>query len=332
MKAMQLDQTGPIESHPLVLRDIAPPVPGPRHVLVRVKACGVCHTDLHIVEGDIALPHLPTVPGHEIVGHVEEVGPGVTKFSVGDRVGIPWLHETCGECQYCGDGKENLCTNISFTGVHANGGFEELTLVNEEFAYPIPDRFDDATAAPLLCAGVVGYRALRLANIKPGQRLGMYGFGASAHIVIQIARYWDCKVYVFTRSEHHKELARTLGAAWAGNADEEPGSPMDSSIIFAPAGELVPKALARLDHGGTLVLGGIHMSDVPPMPYDLLWHERSIQSVANSTRRDVVDFLQIASEVPVTTRVDTYPLEEANTVLELLKAGQINGAAVLEIG
>ncbi|HUX20422.1 MAG TPA: zinc-dependent alcohol dehydrogenase family protein, partial [Spirochaetia bacterium] len=320
-----------IESRPLKLVEIADPAPGPRYLLVRVRACGVCHTDLHIVEGDIALPHLPTVPGHEIVGIVEEVGPGVTRFQVGERVGIPWLHEACGECHYCGEGKENLCSNISFTGLHVDGGYEELTLVHEGFAYSLPDTFDDVSAAPLLCAGVVGYRALRMSGIKPGQNLGMYGFGASAHVVIQIARYWDCKVFVFTRSAGHREFARSLGASWAESAEDDPGALMDSSIIFAPSGALVPTALERLDHGGTLVLGGIHMSAIPAMPYDLLWHERTIQSVANSTRQDVVDFLQIAAEIPIATRVQTFPLEEANEALGLLKSGRLNGAAVLTI-
>jgi len=222
--------------------------------------------------------------------------------------------------------------NISFTGLHVDGGFEEYTLVGEEFAYSIPSAFDDTTAAPLLCAGVVGYRALRLSNIKPGQKLGMYGFGASAHIVIQIARYWDCRVYVFTRSERHRQMARSLGASWAESAEDDPGVLMDSSIIFAPAGELVPKALNGLESGGMLVLGGIHMTTIPQMPYDLLWHERSIQSVANSTRRDVVDFLQVAAEVPVTTQVETYPLERANEALGRLKEGMVNGAAVLAVG
>lgn len=332
MKAMQLEHTATIESHPLVLRELPVPEAGPEHLLVRVSACGVCHTDLHIVEGDLPLPRLPTIPGHEIVGVVEAVGPGTTRFKPGDRVGIPWLHGTCGECQYCGEDKENLCANISFTGVHADGGFGEYTLVHEQFAYAIPDAFDDATAAPLLCAGVVGYRSLRLSGVKPGQRLGMYGFGASAHIVIQIARYWDCKVYVFTRSESHRQLALSLGASWVGSADDDPGTYMDSSIIFAPAGSLVPKALERLQHGGTLALGGIHMSEIPSMPYELLWHERTIQSVANSTRQDVVDFLQIAAEIPVTTRTETFRLDEANVVLERLKRGEIDGAAVLSIG
>lgn len=329
MKAMQLGHTGPAETHPLELKEIDTPEPGPRYLRVRVKACGVCHTDLHIVEGDLNLPRLPTIPGHEIVGVVEKTGSGATRFAIGQRVGVPWLHETCGECRYCGEGKENLCSNIRFTGVHADGGFGEYVVVHEDFAYAIPEAFDDATAAPLLCAGVVGYRTLRLANIKPGQRLGMYGFGASAHIVIQIARYWDCKVYVFTRSEHHRHLARSLGAVWAESADDDPGTSMDSSIIFAPAGDLVPKALAKLEYGGTLALGGIHMSEIPQMPYDLLWHERTIQSVANSTRQDVIDFLQIAEEIPVTTQVETYPLERANETLERLKRGEVNGAAVL---
>jgi len=237
----------------------------------------------------------------------------------------------CGECHYCATGKENLCSRIEFTGVHADGGFAEWTLANESFAYDIPEAFSDIEAAPLLCAGVVGYRALVRSGLKPGQRLGLYGFGASAHIVIQIARSWDCEVFVFTRNDRHRALARSLGAAWAQSADDDPGSLMDASIIFAPAGPLVPKALVRLHHGGTLVLGGIHMSEIPPLAYDLLWHERTVLSVANSTRQDVINLLQVAAEIPIKSSIEPYSLEESNEVLNKLKAGEVNGAAVLRL-
>jgi propanol-preferring alcohol dehydrogenase len=331
MKAMQLRQTASVDTGPLVLTDVDSPEPGPGQVRLKIHTCGVCHTDLHIVEGDLELPHLPTVPGHEIVGVVDAVGDGVTLHQIGDRLGVPWLNEVCGKCRYCRTGRENLCENIRFTGMHANGGYAEYTIVKESFAYPIPDTFSDAEAAPLLCAGVVGYRSLRLSRVEPGQRLGLYGFGASAHISIQIARHWGCEVFVFTRSDHHRELARSLGAVWTGDARDDPGALMDSSIIFAPAGWLVPQALRLLDKGGTLALGGIHMSPVPEMPYDLLWHERTIQSVANSTRQDAIDFLQVAAEVPVKTEIELYSLNQANETLLRLKRSEINGAAVLQI-
>jgi propanol-preferring alcohol dehydrogenase len=331
MKAMQLRQAASIDTAPLVATEIDPPQPGPGQVRLKIHTCGVCHTDLHIVEGDLALPRLPTVPGHQIVGVVDAIGQGVTLYQVGDRLGVPWLYETCGQCRYCRAGKENLCENIHFTGLHADGGFAEYVVVGEKFAYPIPTVFSDVEAAPLLCAGVVGYRSLRLSQVQPGQRLGLYGFGASAHLMLQVAHHWGCEVFVFTRSEHHRQLARSLGAVWAGGAEDDPGALMDSSIIFAPAGGLVPLALQRLDRGGTLALGGIHMSPIPEMPYDLLWHERTIQSVANSTRQDVVDFLRIAAEVPVKTEIELFTLDQANEALLRLKHSRINGAAVLQV-
>ena len=331
MKAMQLHQPAPVDTAPLVAVEIDPPQPGPHQVRLKVHTCGVCHTDLHIVEGDLTLPHLPIIPGHQIVGTVDAVGERVSMRKVGDRLGVPWLNQTCGKCRYCRAGKENLCENIRFTGMHVNGGFAEYTIVHEKFAYPIPSTFSDVEAAPLLCAGVVGYRSLRLSQVQPGQRLGLYGFGASAHIIIQIARHWDCQVFVFTRSERHRELARSLGAAWTGGVEDDPGALMDSSIIFAPAGWLVPEALRVLDKGGALALGGIHMSPIPEMPYDLLWHERTIQSVANSTRQDAIDFLQVAAEIPVKTEVELFDLEQANETLLRLKRSEINGAGVLVI-
>ncbi len=332
MKAMVLQHPAQAAEAPLSLTERPTPDPGPTEVRLKIRTCGVCHTDLHIVEGDLDLPRLPTVPGHQIVGTVEAVGEAVTRHAVGDRLGVPWLYHTCGTCRYCQRDQENLCENIRFTGLHADGGFAEAVVVDEEFAYPIPDVFGDAEAAPLLCAGVIGYRSLRLSNIQKGQRLGLYGFGAAAHIVIQIAGHWECEVFVFTRSQEHREMAQKLGAVWVGGAEDDPGAAMDSSIIFAPAGWLVPEALRVLDRGGTLALGGIHMSPIPEMPYDLLWHERTIQSVANSTRQDVHDLLRVAAEVPVKTETELFPLEEANEVFLKLKNSQINGAAVLEIG
>jgi alcohol dehydrogenase, propanol-preferring len=331
MKAMQLRQVAAIETAPLLAVEIELPQPGPGQVRLKIRTCGVCHTDLHLVEGDLALPHLPTIPGHQIVGVVDAIGEEVTLHQPGDRLGVPWLYQTCGVCRYCQADKENLCENIHFTGLHADGGFAEYMVVDERFAYPIPAAFSDVEAAPLLCAGVVGYRSLRLSQVQPGQRLGLYGFGASAHLMLQVARHWGCEVFVFTRGEHHRQWARSLAAAWAGGAEDDPGALMDSSIIFAPAGSLVPLALQRLEKGGTLALGGIHMSSIPAMPYELLWHERTIQSVANSTRQDVVDFLQIAAEVPVKTEIELFPLNQANEALLRLKRGQINGAAVLQV-
>jgi len=331
MKAMQLRAAAVIDTAPLVAREIDAPQPGPGQVRLKIHTCGVCHTDLHIVEGDLALPRLPTIPGHQVVGVVDAVGEGVTLHQIGDRLGVPWLYEVCGVCKYCRAGKENLCEQIRFTGVHADGGFAEYMVAGEKFAYPIPPVFSDVEAAPLLCAGVVGYRSLRLSRVQSGQQLGLYGFGASAHLMLQMARHWGCEVFVFTRSEHHRELARSLGAVWAGGAEDDPGALMDSSIIFAPAGGLVPLALQRLDRGGTLALGGIHMSPIPEMPYEVLWHERTIQSVANSTRQDVSDFLRVAAEVPVKTEIELFPLNQANEALLRLKRSEISGAAVLRI-
>jgi len=331
MKAMRLHKSSPVDTAPLKRAEIDPPDPGPGQVRLKVHTCGVCHTDLHIVEGDLDLPRLPTVPGHQIVGTVEAVGQGVSKHQPGDRLGVPWLYQSCGQCKYCRRNQENLCERIQFTGLHADGGFAEYVVVEEAFAYPIPAVFSNAGAAPLLCAGVIGYRSLRVSQIEPGQKLGLYGFGAAAHIVIQIARHWDCEVYVFTRSQHHREMARQLGAVWVGGAEDDPGALMDSSIIFAPAGWIVPEALRVLDKGGTLALGGIHMSPIPELPYHLLWEERVVRSVANSTRQDVQDLLEVAAAVPVTTEVELFPLDEANHALQKLKRSEINGAGVLRV-
>lgn len=331
MKAMILKRPGSVEENPLKLVEVPMPAVGPQEIRIRVRACGVCHTDRHVVEGELPLPRLPLIPGHQIVGVVESLGSGVNSFAVGQRVGVAWLNWACGECKFCQRGQENLCDHARFTGYHADGGYAQYVVVPESFAYALPEGPSDLEAAPLLCAGVIGLRALRLSGATTGQRLGLFGFGASAHIVIQVARHWGCQVFVFTRSEEHRQLARELGAAWAGEAGEEPPGLVDSAIIFAPVGWLVPEALRVLEKGGTLVTAGIHMTPIPEMEYALLYHERTLRSVANSTRRDARDLLQLAAEIPVEVETQVFPLQEANHALQLLKAGRIRGAAVLEI-
>lgn len=331
MKAMRLHQPAPIDQRPLRLEEIARPQAGPGEIVVRVRACGVCHTDLHVTEGDLPQPTLPVVPGHEIVGEVAEPGAGVTRFEMGERVGIPWLHHTCGECAACLRGQENLCEQARFTGYTAQGGYAEYATVAAEFAVPLPHDLPDVALAPLLCAGIVGYRSLRLSEVQAGQRLGLYGFGASAHICIQVARHWGCEVYVFTRSDEHQRHAREMGAAWTGQAQDKPPDALDSAVIFAPAGWIVPLALGHLRPGGTLAINAIHLSDVPAMPYDLLWHERTVRSVANATRRDAEEFMPLAAAIPIHTDTERYPLEEANAVLQRVKRSEIKGAAVLTL-
>ncbi len=332
MRAMVLERAALAEENPLRAMEQAVPRPGPGEIRVRVRACGVCHTDLHTVEGDLPLPRLPLVPGHQIVGVVDSLGAGVRQFREGDRVGIPWLYSTCGACEYCRNGLENLCESARFTGYHVDGGYAEAAVVAEAFAYPLPEKFSDLEAAPLLCAGIVGYRSLRLSNLRPGERLGLFGFGASAHIVIQLARHMGCEVYVFTRAESHRQLAKQLGAAWVGASEDQPPGRLDSGIIFAPAGRLVLDALRVLRKGGTLALAGITMSPVPQIDYDsLLYHERTIRSVANSTREDARNFLRLAAEIPVRTEIETFRLEDANQALQALKHSKIHGAGVLNI-
>ena len=331
MKAMQSKNIKSIENNPLVLSDVPIPTIADDEVLIHIRACGICHTDLHIIEGELPQKKSPLTPGHQIVGVIEKVGSNVLIHKVGDRVGVPWLNSTCGSCEYCKLGLENLCDNAKFTGYDVDGGFAEYLVVNENYAYKIPEKFSDIEAAPLLCAGIIGYRALRLSGVEKGGRLGLYGFGASAHIAIQVARYWGCEVYVFSRSTHHRKFAEQLDAVWTGTADEIPPSLLDSVISFAPAGELVPKALKVLRKGGTLALAGIHVSPIPQLDYNLLYHERMIRSVANSTRQDATDFLKIATEIPVKTEVELFPLEEANKALQLLKSSKINGAGVLVV-
>lgn len=332
MRAMVLVQQKPVEENPLEPREIPEPTPGRGEIRVRVRTCGVCHTDLHIVEGDLPLRRAPVVPGHQIVGVVDGTGAGVRNFHEGDRVGIPWLYSTCGECAYCRKGLENLCENARFTGYHVDGGYAEAVVVSESFAYRLPDAFSDAEAAPLLCAGVVGYRALRLSNVAPGERLGMYGFGASAHVILQVARHMGCEVYIFTRAESHRELAKKLGAAWVGGAKDQAPGLLDSAIMFAPAGPLVLDALRALRKGGTVALAGIHMTPIPEIDYDtLLYHERTVRSVANSTRQDVHDFLRVAAEVPVRTEVECFRLEDANRALQAMKYSKLHAAGVLKV-
>ena len=331
MKACVLETPAPAERNPLVLKDVPTPEPGPGEVLVRVHACGVCRTDLHVVEGELPPRKRPVIPGHQVVGSIESSGPQAGRFRQGTRVGIAWLHHTDGVCEYCRSGRENLCGNATFTGYTVDGGYAEYIVAPESFVYPIPEGFGDMAAAPLLCAGIIGFRSLRLADIQPGGALGLYGFGAAAHVAIQVARHWGMRIYAMTRDERHRRLARELGAEWAGGGEDQPPEKLDSAIIFAPAGELVVSALRVLKKGGTVVLGGIYMSPIPQMDYNLLYHERVIRSVANNTRRDGEDFLKIAAEIPIRTQVQEFRLEEANAALNALKNDAVRGAAVLRV-
>jgi propanol-preferring alcohol dehydrogenase len=316
---------------PLVVRTIDQPRAGAGQIVARVHACGVCRTDLHIVDGELAHPTLPLIPGHEIVAEVVERGPGAERFAIGTRIGIPWLGWADGVCRYCRRGQENLCPFARFTGYTLPGGYGEFTVADERFAVALPDTYSDLEAAPLLCAGLIGYRALRAAGDP--ERVGLYGFGASAHIIAQVARHEGRHVYAFTRPGDDKgqAFARSLGAEWAGGSDVAPPEPLDAAIIFAPVGALVPQALRATDRGGTVVCAGIHMSDIPTFPYDILWGERTVRSVANLTRRDAEEFMGIAPKVPVRTTVSRYALEDANRALDDVRAGRLEGAAVLKI-
>ena len=328
MRAMILQET----RQPLRLTDLASPTPGVGQVLVKVSACAVCRTDLHVVDGGLPNPKLPLVPGHEIVGRVAALGEGVTRFKAGERVGIPWLGWTCGECHFCRSQRENLCDAARFTGYTLDGGYAEYTVADARFCFRIPEAYSDAEAAPLLCAGLIGYRSL----VKAGDagRLGIYGFGAAAHIVAQVARHQGREVFAFTRpgDAAAQQFAKSLGAAWAGDSTSPPPEPLDAAIIFAPAGQLVPQALRAVTKGGTVVCGGIHMSDIPSFPYSILWEERTVCSVANLTRRDGEEFLALAPRVPVRTEIETFPLVEANEALRRLRTGELRGAAVLMTG
>ena len=314
---------------PLRNADLPLPQPGSGQLLIRVRACAVCRTDLHVIDGELTQPKLPLIPGHEIVGTVERLGEGVEGFKIGDRVGVPWLGWTCGNCAYCRNGQENLCGQAKFTGYTLDGGYAEYTVADQRFCFHIPDSYSDTEAAPLLCAGLIGYRSLVKAG--DGKRLGIYGFGAAAHIIAQVAKYQQRDIYAFVRpgDEEAKKFAMALGAVWAGGSNDLPPVKLDAAIIFAPAGELVPQALKAVVKAGTVVCGGIHMSDIPSFPYSILWEERSVCSVANLTRRDGEEFLALAPKVPVRTEVQTFPLEEANEALARLRSGGIQGAAVL---
>ena len=331
MKAVVLEKPALIETRPLKLKEVTPPRPCGREILIRVKVCGVCHTDLHIVEGEVSAPSYPVIPGHQIVGVVEEIGENVSRFQPGDRVGVGWLNSTCGRCAYCKKGLENLCPDAGFTGLHAGGGYAEYALVHEDFAFRLPENFSDEECAPLLCAGIIGYRTLKLTGVEDGGVLGLFGFGASAHLAIQVAVHRGMRVYVFTRGEDHRKLALELGAVWAGGHDDEPPEKLDGGAIFAPAGWVVHKALEKLKPGGKLAINAIYMSDIPEMPYSLIYQERCITSVTNYTRRDAQEFLKIAGEIPVRVHVEVFPLEEAGEVLLRLKKSEIKGASALRI-
>jgi len=326
---MVLEKAGPVEASPLALRDVRSPIPDAGQLRVRVHACGLCHTDLHTVEGDLPAHKRPVIPGHQIVGVVDALGVDVTAHKEGDRVGIPWLFSTDGTCEFCVRGLENLCRHARFTGYDADGGYAEYAVVPADFCYPIPAVFDDVHAAPLLCAGIIGYRSYRLCGVRPGENLGLYGFGASAHLVIQLARYRKVNVFVFTRSEAHRAHARELGALWAGRAEDTPPEALHAAIIFAPAGSLVREALRVLGKAGTVALAGITMSQIPALDYELLYHEKVVRSVANATRQDAREFLELAAEVPLQTEVEVFDLAEANQALEKLKKSDIRGAGVL---
>ncbi len=328
---MTLEEQMGVDKLPLRMRDWPVPEPAEGEVRLRVRCCGVCHTDLHTIEGDLAPPTLPLIPGHQVVGLIDGAGPGASKFRQGDRVGVPWLFQTCGQCGFCTTDRENLCDRARFTGLDVNGGYAEWMIVGEDYAYELPAAFSDIEVAPLLCAGIIGYRALRLSEIRPGGRLGLYGFGASAHITIQIARHWQCEVYVFTRSEEHRRLATELGAAWVGRAEDEPPGRIDAAVVFAPSGDLVLDVLRVLEKGGTVALAGIYMSPIPNMSYDLLYSERTVRSVANSTRQDARELLGLAGEIPIQTEVEAFRLEEANRALVRLKESRVQGAAVLTL-
>ncbi len=333
MKAMILKGFAPIEEIPLEPVDMPIPEPGLEDILVRVNVCGVCHTDLHTVEGELPEVRLPIIPGHQVIGRVVKRGKNASRFQNGDRVGVAWLFSTDTTCPYCSRGMENLCPSTRFTGYHENGGYAEYLILPERFAYDIPEVFGDNEAAPLLCAGIIGYRALRLSEVQQGERLGLIGFGASAHVAIQVAVHWGCEVYVFSRSEEHRDLAVKLGAVWTGTSGDEPPKKMNSIVNFTPAGPTVLDGMRLLDKGGTQALAGIYMSPIPEMDYvEYLYHEKTLRSVANATRKDGEDLLRIAAEIPIRTTTTAFQLEEANEVLKLLKDGRIDGAAVLEIG
>lgn len=331
MKAMVLNRFSDVDERPLVLTDVDKPAAGAGQVLIEVAVCGVCHTDLHTVEGELSPVELPRIIGHQIVGRVAAVGDGVGGWRVGDRIGVPWLSSTCGRCRQCIAGRENLCENARFTGLHIDGGYAEYAVAEAEYGTAIPEDLDDSHAAPLLCAGIIGYRSLRLSGYGPGKTLALFGFGASAHIALQIAVADGSRVAVYSRSEDHRRLARDLGASWCGETGERPPFPVECAVTFAPVGAVVAEALAVLDRGGTVAVNAVHMSPIPVIPYERLYHERTIRSVANATRRDAAEFFDAAARADVRTEVTEFSLERANEVLGRLKRSEIQGAAVLRV-
>jgi propanol-preferring alcohol dehydrogenase len=332
MKAMAIEQPAPIESDPLKAIELEVPDPGPGEIRVKIATCGVCRTDLHVAVGDLPPRHPRIVPGHEVVGIVDKRGVGAARFQQGERVGIAWLRETCGICIYCRRGRENLCPNARFTGYDHDGGYAEYAVVREDFAYRLPDSIGDEEAAPLLCAGIIGFRAIKRAEIKPGATVGLYGFGGSAHLSLQVLKYWGCRVFVMSRGGAHQGLARELGAEWIGKADEAPPAPLDAAILFAPASELVLPALEALDRGGILAVAGIYLSPIPTLDYEKhLFYEKELRSVTANTRADGEEFFKIAGEIPIRSNTIAFGLGEANVALKMLKHDEIKGAAVLRI-
>jgi len=333
MKAMVLPRPAPVETAPLQLRDLPVPEPAPHEIRVRVEACGICRTDLHVVEGDLPPQRPQIVPGHQVVGVVDRCGAHAQRFKDGDRVGVAWLRSTCGVCRFCAAGNENLCPDARFTGYHADGGYAEYAVVREDFAYALPAQLASAATTPLLCAGIIGYRALKRAEMRPGCRIGLYGFGSSAHIAIQVARHFGCTVYVMTRDAQHQALARELGASWAGAADATPPEKLDSAVLFAPVGHLVLPALEALERGGTLAVAGIHLSDIPALNYERhLFYEKNLRSVTANTRADGEELLRIAAAIPIQPHTVSFPLEDANRGLRELKHDGFQGSGVLLVG
>ncbi len=334
MKAQVLYKADDVKNHPLQLQDIDIPRPLQGEILIKINVCGVCRTDLHVVEGELSLTTLPLIPGHQVVGIVEECGPGVQDLQLGDRVGVGWLQATCGKCRFCLSDQNNLCEQATYTGWTTQGGYAEYMIAQSHFVYPIPEGYSDQEAAPLLCAGIIGYRSLKLMDIADwkGKRIGIYGFGAAGHIVIQLLRAWGAEVYVCTREKAHQELAQELGAVWTGSATDNPPALLDGAVVYAPAGEIVPAALQALDRGGRLILAGIHMSPIPSFSYDLLYGEKMIKSVTNNTKEDGIEFLKEASRIGIKTHFKTFPLEDANKALCALKNDYIKGAGVLMCG
>jgi propanol-preferring alcohol dehydrogenase len=327
---MLLRRTCPAEEKPLEPAEAPEPKANAGEVLIGAEACGVCRTDLHILEGEVPA-RLPVIPGHQAAGKIVALGPGSLGFAVGDPVGVGWVASTCRACRFCRSGRENLCEFATFTGRDRDGGYAERIVARAEWVYRLPAGFSPLKAAPLLCAGIIGYRSLRLSGIQPGGRLGLFGFGASAHLAIQAALHWKCEVFVFTREEHHRRLALEMGAAWAGGGQDDPGVALDAAVTFAPAGDLIPVALSRLDRGGRLAINAIHMTPIPSFSYEMLYGERSVVGVTNYTRRDAEEFLELAARIPIRAETETFPLEQANEALLRVKRGQVRGAAVLEI-